>query len=73
MKATFPVVVISAIVTSIVVTILLKFVGNPMGIPDGWNSFISEILALAVALEIIRRDKFSKQDAPEESTESSQT
>lgn len=71
MKPNFSVIIISAIVTAVVTSILLKLVGNSMGIPDSWNPALCG--GLAAAVSSVLGQKFAKQDAPEESTESSQT
>lgn len=71
MKVNFFVVIISAIVTAVIASILLKLVGNPMGIPDSWNPAIGG--GLAAAVSSVLGQKFPKPDTPEESAEASQT
>ena len=70
MKVNDPVIIISAIITAVVVTVLLKLVGNQMGIPDSWNPAISG--AFAAAVSSVLGQKFAKEDAPDASETSPQ-
>ena len=70
MKVNYPVIIISAIITAVVVTVLLKLVGNQMGIPDSWNPAISG--AFAAAVSSVLGQKFAKGDAPNAGEDSPQ-
>ena len=71
MKVNYPVIIISAVITSIVVAMLLTTLGNPMGIPKDWNAGITG--GFAAAVSSVLGQKFAKPNSSDENKESPQT
>ena len=60
MKVNYKMIVISSIVTAVAVSVLLKFVGNPMGIPAAWNPGIAG--GIAAATSSVLGQIYAKED-----------
>ena len=63
MKVNYPVIILSAIITAVLVTVILKLAGSSMGIPESWNPAISGGLAAGVSLML--GQLFAKKDTAE--------
>ena len=58
MKMNYTVVVISALIAAVAATAALKFIGNPMGLPESWNpAFVGGFTA---AISSILGQKFAR-------------
>ena len=58
MKINYPVVVISALIAAVAATAALKFIGNPMGLPESWNPAV--IGGFTAAVSSVLGQKFAR-------------